>query len=214
MHLWNKLWQDEAGFIISAELVVIATLLVVGLITGLKCLQAAVVGEMQDVGAAIGALNQSYCFTGKHGCWSWSCGRSSCTAGSCYTDLQDEVRTGVELGAIDLGGRAVIPPTPAPVPPVAPPALPPTIAPPCPEAPVLPPACPPGPSTIPAPAVCPPAGLETVPSAACTPCLPPAPTASCAPAAVSDCLPAGSDGHAHRQTGTPSPYWSGESVVW
>lgn len=60
----KQLWNDEAGFIISAELVLVATLLVIGLIVGLSEVQHAVVSELNDVGDAIGCLNQSYLFTG------------------------------------------------------------------------------------------------------------------------------------------------------
>lgn len=60
----RTLWNDEAGFIVSAELVFIATLLVIGLIVGLSEVQHAVNEELNDVGEAIGCLNQSYGFTG------------------------------------------------------------------------------------------------------------------------------------------------------
>lgn len=56
--------NDEAGFIISAELVLVATLLVIGMIVGLSEIQHAVVNELNDVGDAIGKLNQSYSFSG------------------------------------------------------------------------------------------------------------------------------------------------------
>lgn len=60
----RKLLNDEAGFIVSAELVLVATLLVIGLIVGLTEVQHAVVSELNDVADAIGALNQSYYYTG------------------------------------------------------------------------------------------------------------------------------------------------------
>ena len=60
----NRLFQDEAGFIVSAELVLVATLLVIGLIVGLSEVQHAIVSELNDVADAIGSLNQSYCFSG------------------------------------------------------------------------------------------------------------------------------------------------------
>jgi hypothetical protein len=60
----KQLWNDEAGFIISAELVLVATLLVIGLIVGMSEVQHAINGELCDVGEAIGALNQGYFFTG------------------------------------------------------------------------------------------------------------------------------------------------------
>jgi hypothetical protein len=62
----KTLWNDEAGFIISAELVLVATLLVIGLIVGLSEVQHAVVTELNDVADAIGELNQSYSFSGFH----------------------------------------------------------------------------------------------------------------------------------------------------
>ncbi len=62
--MMRALLHDESGFIVSAELVLIATILVIGLIVGLSSIQHAVVAELNDVGDAIGQLNQSYWFTG------------------------------------------------------------------------------------------------------------------------------------------------------
>src|SRR5262245_31375945 len=63
-NMLTKLWNDEAGFIISAELVLVATILVIGCIVGLSEVQHAVVSELNDVGDAIGSINQSFCFSG------------------------------------------------------------------------------------------------------------------------------------------------------
>lgn len=63
----NALLNDEAGFIVSAELILIATILVIGLIVGLSEVQHAVVAELNDVGDAIGELNQTYEYTGFRG---------------------------------------------------------------------------------------------------------------------------------------------------
>ncbi|MEX1232431.1 MAG: hypothetical protein WEB58_19450 [Planctomycetaceae bacterium] len=60
----NRLWNDEFGFIISAELVLVATILVVGLVVGMSEVPHAVVQELNDVGDAIGSLNQSYGYSG------------------------------------------------------------------------------------------------------------------------------------------------------
>ena len=62
--MMKALLNDEAGFVVSAELVLIATLLVIGLIVGLSEVQHAVVAELNDVADAIGNLNQSYYYTG------------------------------------------------------------------------------------------------------------------------------------------------------
>ena len=64
----KMLLNDEAGFIVSAELVLVATLLVIGLIVGLSEVQHAVVSELNDVGDAIGELNQAYSFSGFSKC--------------------------------------------------------------------------------------------------------------------------------------------------
>jgi len=64
----RQLLNDEAGFIISAELVLVATLLVIGLIVGLSEVQHAVVSELNDVADAVGELNQAYSFSGFSKC--------------------------------------------------------------------------------------------------------------------------------------------------
>jgi len=87
LNLLNKLRQDENGVILSAELVIIGSLLVVGMITGLTCLQQSVNGELRDVAGAIGSLDQSYAFSahrkpGTNGqCCAW-------TAGSSFTNCE------------------------------------------------------------------------------------------------------------------------------
>jgi hypothetical protein len=82
-------WRDEAGFIISAELVLVATILVIGLIVGMSELQHSIVGELNDVGEAIGKLNQSYAFTGfsaRKGGGGGGFGIKSFTNGSFFID--------------------------------------------------------------------------------------------------------------------------------
>lgn len=64
LRTFSALLQDENGFIISAELVLIATLLVIGLIVGLSEIQHAINQEMNDIADAIGSLNQGFFFTG------------------------------------------------------------------------------------------------------------------------------------------------------
>jgi Flp pilus assembly pilin Flp len=60
----KALWNDEYGVILSAELVLIATILVLGMIVGLVELQCSVVGELNDLGDAFGNLNQTYYASG------------------------------------------------------------------------------------------------------------------------------------------------------
>jgi hypothetical protein len=58
------LWKDEGGFVISSELLLIVTIAVIGLLVGLVAVRDAVVQELVDVAAAIGALDQSYQYNG------------------------------------------------------------------------------------------------------------------------------------------------------
>ncbi len=60
----KKQQKKEAGFIVSAELVLIATILVIGLIVGMVVIRDAVTAEMHDVAEAIGAVDQSYSYAG------------------------------------------------------------------------------------------------------------------------------------------------------
>ena len=55
-----QLWQDERGAVVSAELVVILTILICGLVLGASALRDALVTELADVGAAIKSLDQPY----------------------------------------------------------------------------------------------------------------------------------------------------------
>jgi len=60
----KSLWNDEAGVILSAEIVLVGSILVVGMIVGLVELQSSVVDELNDLGDAIGSVNQSYAYSG------------------------------------------------------------------------------------------------------------------------------------------------------
>ena len=82
MSQMNKLWNDDAGFIVSIELVLIATISVLGLIVGLTSVRDAVVSELSDVAGAVQDLNQSYTFVGVNG-------HSASTTGSDFVDEQD-----------------------------------------------------------------------------------------------------------------------------
>ena len=86
----RTLLNDEAGFIVSAELVLVATILVIGMIVGLSEVQHAVVQELNDVADAIGELNQSYCFTGFSKAKQFQTGTAAYTRGSIFNDTRDE----------------------------------------------------------------------------------------------------------------------------
>ena len=61
------LWNDEAGFIVSAELVLIATVAVLAMVVGLSEVASAVNQELEDVASAFGSVNQSFRYQGLTG---------------------------------------------------------------------------------------------------------------------------------------------------
>jgi Flp pilus assembly pilin Flp len=63
----RNFWMDENGFVISAELVLVLTIAVLAMVVGLSEVAVAVTTELNDVSNAIGALRQSYGFTGLTG---------------------------------------------------------------------------------------------------------------------------------------------------
>ena len=118
LRIGMQLGRDERGFIVSSELVLVASLCVIGLVTGLTCVRDAGNGELGDVAHAIGSLNQSYSYTGFHGCTRPKCGVTSWTRGSSFSDLQDE-RQAAEL---DVGEAPAVVAPPVVTPPVVAPA--------------------------------------------------------------------------------------------
>jgi hypothetical protein len=82
MNFAKRLWNDDLGFVISAELVLVATIMVIGLIVGMATVRDQVVQELGDVADTIGSINQTYSYSGVEG-------HSSSTAGSERLDLLD-----------------------------------------------------------------------------------------------------------------------------
>jgi Flp pilus assembly pilin Flp len=78
----GRLWSEQDGAIVSAEIVLIATIVVIGLVAGLTSLRDSVVAELADVGQAISNLDQSFSFSGVTG----HCG---VTNGSFFFDTFD-----------------------------------------------------------------------------------------------------------------------------
>ncbi|MBX3444158.1 MAG: branched-chain amino acid aminotransferase [Planctomyces sp.] len=75
----TALSRDEAGFIVSAELVLVSTIVVLGLLVGLSEVSININNELEDVGSAFAAINQSYCFAG-------ACGHKGSKVGSEFKD--------------------------------------------------------------------------------------------------------------------------------
>ena len=79
----KKLWMDEGGATISAELALIGTILVIGVVVGLSSVQQAVVTELADIASAIGSLDQTYSYDGFQG-------HDTSTAGGGWIDALDQ----------------------------------------------------------------------------------------------------------------------------
>jgi hypothetical protein len=56
----RNLLNDEAGFLVSAELVLVFSLVFCAVAVGVATVRDALVTELHDVSEAIGAVNQSY----------------------------------------------------------------------------------------------------------------------------------------------------------
>ena len=77
-----RLWKEEAGAIVSAEIMLVASILVIGVLVGLKSLRDSVVSELADVAQALSNVDQSYSYSGVSGHHGFS-------AGGFFGDLPD-----------------------------------------------------------------------------------------------------------------------------
>jgi hypothetical protein len=60
--LFTNLYQDEAGFIVSAELILIATITVIACVVGLAEVSNSINNELHDCANAFDSVNQSYSY--------------------------------------------------------------------------------------------------------------------------------------------------------
>lgn len=93
----QTLWHDEGGLVLSAEVVTIGTLGVLGAVVGLNAAATAVDQELKEYASAIRSLDQSYGFVGHQSCRAW-------TAGSFYRqqDVQQSLADLCADGATDI----------------------------------------------------------------------------------------------------------------
>ena len=62
--LCTALIHDEAGFIVSAELMLVATIGVLAMVVGLSEIALNVNNELEDVASAFGSINQTFVVKG------------------------------------------------------------------------------------------------------------------------------------------------------
>ena len=83
-NLCIRFYNDEAGFVVSTELVLVCTVTVLSLCVGLSEVSHGINGELEDLGCALGSMNQTFCvqgFTNNKGCTA---------AGHCFNDFVDQ----------------------------------------------------------------------------------------------------------------------------
>jgi len=62
-----RLWTEECGAVIAAEMLLIMSILVIGVIVGLAAVRDSIVTELADVAQALANVNQSFSFSGVSG---------------------------------------------------------------------------------------------------------------------------------------------------
>ncbi len=98
MSILRSLWADECGAVLSAELVMVGALGVIGGTVGLAAASHSVNEELKEFAFAIRSLDQSYCIEGRQGCRAW-------TAGSCYQQPDVEESRAELQGMIEEAER-------------------------------------------------------------------------------------------------------------
>ena len=87
----KKLWNDEAGLIVSAELALVLTIGVLAMVVGLSEVAIAVNTELNDISNAFGGLSQSFAYAGFEAID--HCKPKSFVAGSRFSDRHDDCDT-------------------------------------------------------------------------------------------------------------------------
>lgn len=82
MKMLQRFWNDDAGFVVSAELILVATILVIGMVVGLNAVRNSMTSELADVALAIDSVNQSYVVRSVRG-------HAAATSGSEFADNTD-----------------------------------------------------------------------------------------------------------------------------
>lgn len=164
----TALLADESGFIVSAELVMVGTIVVLGATAALVGVRDAVSGELADLANSIRNLDQSYYYRGMRGCQT-AVGYRAYTAGSSFLDSRLHAEPPADFVCEDI----LIGTAPCAAPAHAAPLVIPSPGSTCLAPPVLPTPCP----AQPVPAV---------------PCPTPCPTGDCPPSAsMNSMLPGG-----------------------
>ncbi len=93
----RQLWKDEAGFIVSADLILVSSILVLGMMVGLVSIRDQIIQELGDVSMAFAGLRQDYD-------WDGITGHTSSVAGSVFQDATDFCDAVGDPAGLEPGG--------------------------------------------------------------------------------------------------------------
>lgn len=85
----TQLWNDDAGVIISAELVLVLTIGVLAMVVGLHAVAKSATQELNDVANALGTIDQSFIYLGLKKANGNKFGHAA-VPGSAFKDGRDE----------------------------------------------------------------------------------------------------------------------------
>jgi Flp pilus assembly pilin Flp len=94
----SRFWSEENGATYTMEVLLVATIVVIGATAGLGRIRVAINEEANDIANAIGSLNQSFLVPSVD---DGHCHGDGFVAGSGFADTKDEC----DCAEIDLGGR-------------------------------------------------------------------------------------------------------------
>jgi hypothetical protein len=77
-----QLFRDERGFVVSSEMVMLATIVVIGMVAGLTTVRDQTIQELADVADAFSEVDQSLSYSGVTS-------HAASSAGSLFNDLRD-----------------------------------------------------------------------------------------------------------------------------
>lgn len=100
----KSFWMDQSGAIVSIEMILIITIAVLALIVGWSEVAVAINTELNDISNAVGALNQSYAFSGFIATGGWKV--KSFFYGSHFEDRLDDCDTNMSCDIVCSTGTS------------------------------------------------------------------------------------------------------------
>ncbi len=96
MNCMKRLWNDDAGLVLSAELVFMSSIVAIGMIVGLAAARDGVSSELADIGSAVNEYNQGYLVNGMTG-------HGASVAGTHHADSTDFCDVADDVILVDEG---------------------------------------------------------------------------------------------------------------